>query len=75
MVKLDLGLVRGVDRIALKRKIIGSIYQLCHQLGIEVICEGVETREELETLLDLGGDLFQGYLFASPAKGFPNVAL
>jgi EAL domain-containing protein (putative c-di-GMP-specific phosphodiesterase class I) len=43
---------------------------LCAELGIVVICEGVETKAERDTLVGLGCDVMQGYLFAKPAKGF-----
>jgi EAL domain-containing protein (putative c-di-GMP-specific phosphodiesterase class I) len=41
----------------------------CHQLGIRVIAEGVERREELDVLRASGVTLFQGYYFAKPTLG------
>jgi EAL domain-containing protein (putative c-di-GMP-specific phosphodiesterase class I) len=40
-----------------------------HALGLTVIAEGVETREEWTLLKDFGCDAFQGFLFARPVSG------
>lgn len=67
VVKLDMELIRGIDRSPVKRGIVRHMAALLSELDILVVCEGVETREECEVLLDLGIDLLQGYLFARPA--------
>lgn len=67
MVKLDMALIRDIDKDRTRRAITHGILQMCRDLGIRVIAEGVETREEYLTLRDFGIDLFQGYYFARPA--------
>lgn len=71
-VKLDMSLVRGVDTQPRKLRIVEGIASLCSKLGLSVVCEGVETREELVALTGAGIELFQGYFFARPARGFPE---
>ena len=73
VVKLDMTLVRDVDKQPIKQKIIRSMSSLCHEMGLLVIAEGVETPEERDTLTQMGCDLFQGYLFARPERPFPEV--
>lgn len=73
-VKLDMSLIREVDQSATKQKIIRSMTDLSRDMGMKVVAEGIETREELATLLDIGCDLFQGFLFARPSRTFPEVA-
>ena len=73
--KLDMSIVRDADKSARKRSVIRSMTQLCAELQMRVVCEGVETREERDALVEVGADLFQGYLFAKPARGFPTPAL
>jgi EAL domain-containing protein (putative c-di-GMP-specific phosphodiesterase class I) len=73
IVKLDMSLIRGVDRDATRRKLVQSLYTLCQQLGIEVVSEGIETLAERDAVLEMGGDLLQGYLFARPGTAFPEV--
>jgi EAL domain-containing protein (putative c-di-GMP-specific phosphodiesterase class I) len=71
VVKVDMSLVRGVDSSPTKQKLLGSIIGLCRDLQIQIIAEGIETEAERDTLVRLGGDLCQGYLFARPGKPFP----
>jgi len=70
--KLDMSLVRDVDRSPTKEKLIRSMTSLCKELGIMVVAEGVETPEERSVLVDLHCDLLQGYLHAKPGRPFPN---
>jgi EAL domain-containing protein (putative c-di-GMP-specific phosphodiesterase class I) len=71
IVKLDISLVRDVDSFSAKASLIKSMIALCTQdLGMRVVCEGVETEGERDMLQSLGADLQQGYLFGLPARGF-----
>ncbi len=67
IIKLDMELTRSIESSRVKQTIVKSIVGVCADLGITLIAEGIETREELETLRDFGIELFQGYLFAKPA--------
>ncbi|GAB4521436.1 MAG: EAL domain-containing protein [Haliangiales bacterium] len=69
-VKLDMALVRDIDAHAMKRELVSSVVKLCHDHGVLVIGEGVETAAEIEVLIDLGCDLLQGYHIARPAPPF-----
>ena len=69
-VKLDMSLVRDVDKHTMKQRLIGSVTELCRSHGMKVIGEGVETEAEAKVLVDLGCDLLQGYLIAKPALPF-----
>ena len=71
-VKLDMSLVRDVDKHAMKQRLIRSVTELCRQQGTMVIGEGVETEAEAKVLVDLGCDLLQGYLIARPAPPFSD---
>jgi EAL domain-containing protein (putative c-di-GMP-specific phosphodiesterase class I) len=46
---------------------------LCQDMGMLIVAEGVETPAERDALQELGCDLLQGYLFAKPARPFPEV--
>jgi EAL domain-containing protein (putative c-di-GMP-specific phosphodiesterase class I) len=68
VVKLDMALVRGSDKEPLRRKLIRSISELCRDLQMEVITEGIETAPERDAVVGAGCDLLQGYLFGRPEK-------
>jgi EAL domain-containing protein (putative c-di-GMP-specific phosphodiesterase class I) len=71
IVKLDVSLIRDVDSFESKASLIKSMISLCtHDLGMKVICEGVETVRERDTLQSIGATLLQGYLFGMPGPGF-----
>jgi len=72
-VKLDISVVRDIDREPMKQTFVSSILGLCHSQNILVIGEGVETADEARVLLDLGCDLLQGYYLARPGPPFPEL--
>lgn len=74
VIKLDMGLIRGIHEDDGRRAIVGGIVSTCKLLGVKVIAEGIETVDEMLTLQSMGIDLLQGYLFARPAlKSLPAI--
>ena len=65
-VKLDRGLVQGIDSEPVKRKLVGSIVTVSRELGITVVAEGIETAAERAVVAGLGCDLMQGFFFRHP---------
>lgn len=65
-IKVDMALVRGIERHAPKQAIVRALVGACGELGIELVAEGVETIDELHWLEGQGVRLFQGFLFAMP---------
>lgn len=71
VVKLDMSLIRDIDSAPAKASLVRSLISVCSQdLGIRVVCEGVETQRERDALERIGADLLQGYLFAKPERAF-----
>lgn len=66
-IKLDKNLVRGIHSLGPRQAIVRAILQVCRDLGIELVAEGIESEDEFHWLFDEGVTLFQGYLFAHPA--------
>ena len=64
--KLDLGLIRDIDSAVTRRELVKAIVRVARGLGIQVIAEGIETREVADACRDLAIDLGQGYLFGRP---------
>lgn len=71
--KIDMALVRDIDSDVVKQALVGSLVALCRELGLQVVAEGIETAAERNVIAEMGCDLFQGYLFARPAREFPAV--
>ncbi|HVY28990.1 MAG TPA: EAL domain-containing protein [Polyangiaceae bacterium] len=73
LVKLDISLVRNVDSSPAKANLIKGMIALCTKdLGLRVVCEGVETEGERDALQALGAELMQGYLFGMPLRSFQS---
>jgi EAL domain-containing protein (putative c-di-GMP-specific phosphodiesterase class I) len=66
IVKLDMGLIRGIDAKGARQAIVRNMARMCEELHISLIAEGVETLEECKCLRDLGINLIQGYLVSKP---------
>ncbi|WP_202842307.1 EAL domain-containing protein [Luteimonas saliphila] len=67
LIKLDMGLIRGIDADPVRRAIVSGIARIGSGIGSTLLAEGVETAAEYRTLRSIGIDLFQGYLFGRPA--------
>ena len=65
-IKLDWRFVDDLEENSKAGNIIGSVVRMAHGLGMRVISEGVETRQQADFLKNLGCDLMQGYYFAKP---------
>jgi EAL domain-containing protein (putative c-di-GMP-specific phosphodiesterase class I) len=71
-VKLDMSLIRGIDGVPMKKKLVRAMATLCRELDARLVAEGVETVAERDTLIEVGVDLLQGFLFAVPDFPFPT---
>jgi EAL domain-containing protein (putative c-di-GMP-specific phosphodiesterase class I) len=75
VMKIDMALIRNIDREPTKQKLVAAIASLCREMGVLVIAEGIETAAERDTVAGLGCELLQGYLFARPGPPFPEAIL
>ncbi|MGO9558722.1 MAG: EAL domain-containing protein [Acidimicrobiales bacterium] len=66
MIKLDIDLTRGIDANPTCRALAAALVAFAAEIGSTVVAEGIETKEELGTLRDLGVALGQGYLLGRP---------
>jgi EAL domain-containing protein (putative c-di-GMP-specific phosphodiesterase class I) len=73
--KFDTSLVRDIDHSSIKQSLLLSLRQLGDKIKARVIAEGIEREGELRTLIDLGIELGQGYLFHRPEMDVPETDL
>jgi PAS domain S-box-containing protein len=67
VVKLDIGVIRGVDADPVRQAMVAGIVHFANEIGCTLVGEGVETLDEARTLTELGVPMGQGFLFARPA--------
>ncbi len=65
-VKIDKSFTDQICTDAKIRNIVAALVQLCRQIDIVCVVEGIETLEQLGLLSDMGCELGQGYLFSKP---------
>jgi len=65
--KFDASLIRDVHQCnPYQRRMLKMLVDMCHDVPVMTIAEGVESRDEAEACLDLGFDMGQGYYFGRP---------
>ncbi len=65
-IKIDRSFTAALDRDRSRTAVIQAITQLCRELGLSVIAEGIETEAQQQRLIDLSCGYGQGYLFGRP---------
>lgn len=65
--KIDRSFVRDVVTDSSDLAIVGAIVAVAGHMNVQVIAEGIESWQQLDTLRELGCRYAQGYLFARPA--------
>lgn len=72
-VKLDMSLVRGVDRDAVRLALVETLAAFADRVGSFIVAEGIETEGEMAALIRAGVHYGQGYYLARPAFPKPRV--
>ncbi|KEF42277.1 MAG: hypothetical protein ER33_07075 [Cyanobium sp. CACIAM 14] len=65
-IKLDINLVKGIHLSFRLQRYIGSFISTVHALGKTVVCEGIETYNEMTAAVRLGADALQGHFISRP---------
>ena len=73
-IKLDISLIKNIHQSKVKQTVVETMLSLAYKLGARIIAEGIETQEELQTLLQLGVELGQGYFLVGPNFPPPVVS-
>ena len=66
IIKLDRFFISDIDSDAKKKLFCTSIIEMAHVMGMKVVAEGVETKNEFFTCKDIGVDFIQGFLVQKP---------
>jgi diguanylate cyclase (GGDEF)-like protein len=66
VLKIDMGFLRKTENQKRARVILNYTIDMAHELGMTVVTEGVETKDQLDYLKDMGCEMFQGFYFDRP---------
>ncbi len=66
VLKIDMGFLRKTENLNRAQVILNYTVELAHELGMGVVTEGVETKDQLEYLSSIGCKMFQGFYFDKP---------
>ncbi len=72
-IKFDINLIKNIDNNLIKQNLISALLDIANRINADVIAEGVETKNEAETISRLGVKFAQGFYYAKPAYPFPEV--
>jgi EAL domain-containing protein (putative c-di-GMP-specific phosphodiesterase class I) len=72
--KIDIALVRDVHQKKISRQVVKAILDMGQGLGATVIAEGIQAREEVDALREIGVPWGQGYFFARPVDPYAKLA-
>ncbi|EYE87225.1 hypothetical protein Q428_14470 [Fervidicella metallireducens AeB] len=73
-IKLDMGLIRDIDKDSFKQAICRNLLTLSKITNMKLIAEGVETINEVNTLINIGVEYLQGYFLARPSEAFQEIS-
>ncbi|MDR3559980.1 MAG: GGDEF domain-containing protein [Negativicutes bacterium] len=73
-IKVDMELVRDIDKDGLKQAMMRALYDFAVITNSKIIAEGIETEDELATLIDIGIPYGQGFLLRKPSAGFLDIS-
>ncbi|MCR2823518.1 putative bifunctional diguanylate cyclase/phosphodiesterase [Lederbergia panacisoli] len=65
-IKIDRQFISDIDQNMKKSRLVQSILSMAKGLQLNVVAEGIETKDERNTLMQMGCDELQGYLFSPP---------
>lgn len=66
VLKIDADFFRGVDSVERGKLIVSEVIDLAKKLNMKIVAEGIESREQVDFLVEQECDLIQGYFFAKP---------
>ncbi|WP_411681544.1 GGDEF domain-containing protein [Clostridium thailandense] len=73
-IKIDMDLIRNINKDSFKQSLLECFVKLSESTNMKLIAEGIETKEELKTLINLGVYAGQGFFIGRPAGTFLDIS-
>jgi EAL domain-containing protein (putative c-di-GMP-specific phosphodiesterase class I) len=67
-IKIDKSLIVPIPSNETDRRVVGALIQLAHAVDLEVVAEGIEDADIMQTLLSIGCEVGEGYHFSRPIR-------
>ena len=74
-VKIDRMFIKDIDNCQKMRSLVRSIINMAHELDLQVVCEGIEKSSQLQSVLNMRSDFFQGFLISEPKASINILSL
>lgn len=73
-IKIDISLIKGINKDLFKKNMVKSLVQIASSTNTKLIAEGIETKEDLLCLIELGVAYGQGFFLGRPCPAFTSVS-
>jgi EAL domain-containing protein (putative c-di-GMP-specific phosphodiesterase class I) len=73
IIKIDMEMIQGIHNNIDKQNLVANLVQFCHNKGVKVVAEGIETSADLVTVIEIGVDYGQGFYLGRPAFEFSTI--
>ena len=73
IIKIDMEMIQGINKNVDKQNLVANLVSFCHQKGVKVVAEGIETSEDLSTIIKLEVDYAQGFYLGHPSFEFEEI--
>jgi len=67
-IKIDMELIRDIDKKPINQALVKALKEFASATNMDIIAEGIETKNELKTIIDIGIKYGQGYLLQKPME-------
>ncbi|WP_296561887.1 EAL domain-containing protein, partial [uncultured Acetobacterium sp.] len=75
IIKIDMEMIQGIHCSEDKRNLVANLVEFCHNKSVLVVAEGIETAEDLATVIEMGVDLAQGFYLGKPEFEILTISL
>lgn len=74
ILKIDMMLIKGISGDIDKQKLVENLISFCHSKNIMLIAEGVENKNDLAKIIEMGVDFVQGYYIGKPTLAIEKIS-
>lgn len=73
IIKIDMEMIQGIHCNPDKQNLVSNLVAFCHYKGVKVVAEGIEEKEDLLAVIEMGVEYAQGFYLGKPAFEFADL--